>query len=251
MGELIANNLSELISIVDGIYPMGDYLLWYRGHLDKTWELIPSIKRNKKFSDNEIKMNCDFYMKASVALKEKPDHLYYPGWISIMQHYGLPTRLLDWTRSLFVASFFATYNYEEYKNVDGCIWLFRPGQLNEIEGIGKIIPSMDSDVINRLIKGAFPQVGNKQSTDKIYACYPVENNMRVYVQQSAFTVHDSDRKLEEIKSENLLFKIIIPYEAKASFIRELKICGITIKNIYPDAEHIAIELKKYYGEEKK
>lgn len=71
--------------------------------------------------------------------------------------------------------------------------------------------------------------------------------MRVYVQQSAFTVHNSKRRLQDIKSDQLLTKIIIPYEAKKVIIKELKICGITLKSIYPDAEHIAEEIKSFYN----
>ncbi len=48
-------------------------------------------------------------------------------------------------------------------------------------------------------------------------------------------------------SDQLLTKIIIPYEAKKIIIKELKICGITLKSIYPDAEHIAEEIKAFYN----
>lgn len=244
---LVANNLRELISIVYDLYPTGKYYLWYRGHLDESWDLIPSVQRGT-YCDNEQHMAIDFYMRVNVALKEKPPSKYYPGWVALMQHYGLPTRLLDWTKSLLVAAFFATYDYETLKDKEGCVWVFRPAQLNEIEGLGKCICAMDSQVIWDLLAPVFDSKDEKKEAhDKIYACYPVENNMRVYVQQSAFTVHNSKRRLQDIKSDQLLTKIIIPYEAKKIIIKELKICGITLKSIYPDAEHIAEEIKAFYN----
>ena len=82
--------------------------------------------------------------------------------------------------------------------------------------------------------------------DKIIACYPVEYNMRIYTQQSVFTVHNSKRKLTDAENKNLLKRYIIPAKCKREILSELHICGITLRNIYPDVEHIAQELKEFY-----
>ena len=247
MKEYIANNLRELISIVNDLYPRGKYYLWYRGHLNAQWELVPSVQRGS-YAANEQHMAIDFYMRASVALKEKPPPHYLPGWVALMQHYGLPTRLLDWSKSLLVATFFATYRYEDQPGKDGCIWILRPGQLNLAEGLGDCISPMDSPSITELLVSVFDSgAERKEAKDKIYACYPVENNMRIYVQQAAFTVHNSKRKLTDIKSDDLLIKVVIPYDAKKEYLEELNICGITLKSVYPDADHIAEEIKAFYN----
>ena len=103
---------------------------------------------------------------------------------------------------------------------------------------------MDKQTVIDMIKPAFNlKEDNREVADKIIACYPVEYNMRVYTQQSAFTIHNTKKKLTNIDNPNLLTKLIIPFEYKKNILEELRICGITLRNIYPDVEHIAQELK--------
>ena len=87
---------------------------------------------------------------------------------------------------------------------------------------------------------------NPKVLDRILACYPIEHDLRVYVQQSAFTLHNSLRKLEDIASDMMLARIVIPAEAKAELAGELQALGITVSYIYPDSEHIAEELTQRY-----
>jgi len=191
-------------------------------------------------------MANDFYMRACVSMQERPWQDYC-GWITLMQHFGLPTRLLDWSLSPLIALFFATNDYEKYPDKDGCIWVLRPTLFNKIEGFGGCIYPMDKYTVVDMIKPALKTTRiNKNVEDKIIACYPVEYNMRIYTQQSAFTVHNTKRKLEDSFNENFLIKYIISAKCKKEILEELKICGITLRNIYPDVEHIAQELKEFY-----
>ena len=242
-------SIGEMISVIKDIISdkRFNYLLWYRGHSDESWELSPSVQRGN-YAKKEVEqyMANDFYMRASVSMKERPSQDYC-GWMSMMQHYGLPTRLLDWTLSPLIALFFATNDYEKYPDKDGCIWILRPGMLNELEGFGSYIYPMDKDTVIDMLRPAFNSNKVNSSVDsKIIACYPVEYNMRMYTQQSAFTVHNTHRQLSDINTPHLLSKIIIPASSKQSIFEELKMCGVTLRNVYPDVEHIAKELKDFY-----
>lgn len=238
----VIRNLGDLIDVIEEI--AGNEIYWYRGHGNKDWELIPSVQRSV-YQGKEQYLANDFYMKASVTLHEKPDFRNYSAWLSIMRHYGLPTRVLDWTRSPLIAAYFAVDDWERRSNRDGCIWILSPSKLNSMEGFQEYLYSIDSHTALQMIRPAFKKEyvpENKAVIDRILACYPIEHDMRIYVQQSAFTLHNTSRKLEEIQEEGLLQKIIIPGEVKERIYHELKIMGISLSHVYPDAQNIATEL---------
>lgn len=258
------------------------FFQWYRGHADESWELVPKVQRGFKGSNDEELFRKeryytnDFQARASVLLSShQPKMNEYASWLTLMQHYGIPTRLLDWSRSPLVALYFAVSS-EAHSEKDACIWILTPERLNESEKLEKpteiegkqyensFIYNMAHNTIYTMIYTAFRRwhlsseptaitpddrkFDHRFNTlkDKIAACFPTEADGRVYNQLAAFTVHNSLRKLAEECDVSTLARIIIPCNLKKKLLSELDVCGITESYIYPDLEHLAKEINGWY-----
>lgn len=93
--------------------------IWFRGQPNYEHKLLPSVLRQgKKY--NEREMFLEFKRRFP---NESVSHKTTYEWLSLMQHYRLPTRLLDWTTNLLVALYFCC---NEEKDKDGSLFVLDP-----------------------------------------------------------------------------------------------------------------------------
>lgn len=247
MKEYFISSLDDLLTITREVTNEYGSRIWYRGQADCRWDLLPSIQRLDLYKKETFITN-DFYIKVRQVIQNAPAKENYAAWMSLMQHYGLPTRLLDWTMSPLIAAFFAVEKYAEHKNVDACIWVLFPRKLNNSEGFGNYVLPSDAYSVQEMLVRAFKEKADidKKFEDKILACCSIVNDLRMYSQQATFTVHNSERRLAKICKSDMLFKLIIPNEKREYFLESLGYFGITEGFIYPDMEHIAKDIKRSY-----
>lgn len=112
---------------------------WFRGQSDASWPLLPGLYRGKIDHSLEREMVRDFQLYSQPLLP--PQSSMEPlEQMFIMQHYGLPTRLLDWTEDNLTALYFAVVDYSA--NRDAAVFAMDPWRLNKISIRQRSVPTV-------------------------------------------------------------------------------------------------------------
>src|SRR5262249_16255651 len=109
--------------VLGGIYP------FWRGHADFKWSLTPEVFRSNHSGQAypEVTLIRSFMGQRESRSQRCPPYNDLNGWLILARHFGLPTRLLDWSMSPLTALFFAVQELDE---TDGALWALNPGHLN-------------------------------------------------------------------------------------------------------------------------
>lgn len=245
-------SLAQLIKIVADDTLNQEKAYWYRGQHNSQWGLLPSIYRRGDNEPNtgrfERSLAHTFRSRAGMRHGHTPNFEDIPAWISLMQHYGLPTRLLDWSRSPLIACYFAIerYLYEsDVEPIDACVWCLDPYTLNTLQQRGEFTVTIDSGKCRDLIEGAFYHDGGVES-EIIQAVMASETDIRMFVQQGAFTIHNTPTPLNELPlNGSPLTKIVIAASSVRTIANEIAVCGFRKGDIYPDLQNLAHDLSSF------
>lgn len=237
------NDIGHLITEIGTRIRANNRVLWFRGHRSAEWDVVPTISRGYDNSD-ERNFTNRFRSRAGTRYEKFPEYDNVAAWLSLMQHYGLPTRLLDWTRSPLIALYFALekYIYDEVNEQDACIWVLEPHTMNESEGFENITPSIDAHMCRDMLRRAFYHKG--EENDKVMAVMAAETDVRMFVQQGCFTIHSYKGALNKRDGhQQYLSAFRIPSDRVRQMAFELDVCGFRKGDIFPDLQHLADELK--------
>lgn len=213
---------------------------WWRGQRQADWSLQSSIYR-QALANKEQNLNARFRLMAKVRRGEAPSSADPLGWLFLMQHYRLPTRLLDWSQSPLVALYFAI---EKPDATDAAVWALCPTRLNVVEAKTPAICMPGSKTIGHLGMQAFKRDGEPPDT-RILAVLTEEADLRHLMQQSAFTIHGREQPLDQTEgAQTFLTKIRIPSAAKEGLRQALALFGISRASLFPDLENLALELQR-------
>lgn len=240
INEHEVKTVSELEGAVDEITRLLGIKLVWRGQEQINWTLVPRLYR-EGLSKDEITRNCIFQHKAPIRYPNCPDDKDFLAWLFLMQHYGMPTRLLDWSLSPLVALYFAV-EQENHDNSDAVIWALCALKLAREQGIKP--GNSAAPIIDRLAQKAF-DTGAPKSNSEILPVTARESDLRHIMQQASFTIHACGTPLETLPSAGqFLARIRIPSDRKAFLKTTLEQLGVSRLTLFPDLENLAKEVSK-------
>jgi hypothetical protein len=257
-----AASVVEFVEIVLSLkslwYPSGGGPdLWFRGVKDASLDLLPGAYFRQKCNEKSIVL---FFRSQSPSLLPR-EPLDDWEWYYLMQHYGIPTRLLDWTENPLAALYFALE--VEATGKSPCVWIMDPISLNRLSGMENILlpyPKTDldywlTDHCGRHCKvHAFNEPDARFADNtKPLAIYPKRHNPRIVAQRGVFTVHGMDEipinhlpLMDRTGQDSRLAKIVFDPQVKTSLKNDLWALGITKTAIYPEPQSLADDLKRYH-----
>jgi len=231
---------------------------WYRGHSKIYNELTPGIFRpnyeheiySAFRSDAEFSVIEDFKRKAPALVSKLPENDDHISWLFLMQHYGAPTRLLDWTKSVLIGLYFAVrQNHSE----DGELWALYPEALNKHNGyFGLPIPRctilkyLASEPSHNNQRKLAVELGLEKIPLYPLAIDPPLHFPRMVTQLSAFTIHPRPMPLQTIPEimtvETELVRYTIPSGCKKKLLSNLSALGITKMTLFQDLDSLSHDI---------
>ncbi|WP_448140650.1 FRG domain-containing protein [Stenotrophomonas sepilia] len=229
------NSVAEYLECLKGLNWKPGQRPWYRGHAEKAWGLMPGYHRMKRPPPESVLINR-FKQNANLLIAQRPKTNFE--WLFLMQHYGVPTRLLDWTESPLTALYFSVVGSPKR---DGAIWVLDPVKLNQATKARpddyKFVPSFDDDRVRDYethVVEAKPDLVMEPM-----ALIATRNNARIQAQLGVFTIsHHAKRDLVQIGDGNHVTGFEVPNTKKKRILEELEILAYGKFQVFPELSSI-------------
>ena len=225
----------------------------FRGLSDSNYKLETTLMRlggDYSELENHLLRNFSKYAHQNVV---EHDSIWH--WLSVAQHHGLPTRLMDWTYSPYIATHFATENIEKF-DIDGVIWAV------DYIAVNKFVPEILKNELQNERANVFTgkmllkhlnslcDFVNLSSEDYMLFMEPPSIDDR-FINQFAFFSISSNPQLamdEWLKKyPEIWMKIIIPKELKWEIRDKLDQANITERVLFPGLDGLSQWLKRQYS----
>lgn len=270
-----ARSIEDFLNLLQGQLPDKGVETFYRGHENEKYELTPSLLRKNPdggewlFLPHEDKL-CKELMIAHYDNFQGDQYCF--DRLVRMQHYGLPTRLLDITSNPLVALFFACSRSQDPECHDGEVIIFRVSkdavkyydsdtvscianlsnltyqqkneidlteaekEFNQTEAVGKLLHYIKSE------KWSFEGGIAPDDLGSIVCVKAKQTNARIKSQAGAFLLFGHEATLPETGREDIGIKRI-KITDKEHIRRQLDAVNINATTVYPSIDQTAVHLK--------
>jgi len=203
----------------------------FRGQCDDpSWTLVPKAGRGKIRIDDENLFRA--WKRHAYAYEKRVINSDWE-WLTIAQHHGLTTRLLDWTRNPLAATFFAIEHTQNHEGeLNAAVFSYN----NKAWGVGKADEPPNDPFKNAPI-------------DVVKKFVPRSITQRLVMQQGIFTYHNPPKKSLEsaIEHDEDLEKIVIPRNVLGEIRKILSYYGINKRTLFPDYDGLSEYMNWFYG----
>ena len=270
-------NVEGFLAALQGLQPRDEAETFYRGHEDANFDLTPSLLRrwpdgSWQFLPSEDRLSKELLI---AHYDEFQGDQYCFDRLVRMQHFGLPTRLLDISGNPLVALFFACYCEQELMDVPGEVIIFRLPeakvkyydsdtvsclsnlsnlsyeQKNEIDLALGVDAFNESDVAGKLLhhikseKGFFEPRIDPDHLGSIICVKAKQTNTRIKSQSGAFLLYGHGAMLPDSGQDGLEISRI-KVTRKQDILDQLDVLNINATTVYPSIDQTADHLKARY-----
>lgn len=252
--------LSEILKKVEK-FQAGHPTAWFRGVGVDDYPLLPSIGRLQGKTAEQIIEEVEPGIAATFSQRSPPfiDRDLSDAWRALffMQHYGVPTRLLDWSESPFVALYFALASVKRDQTgaaiSDAAVWLCDPVAWNRA-ALAHI--SFKGDVLDEScdeIKAYAPEAKLAQIGTMPVMIYGAHNSPRIVAQRGVFALFGKNLgSMQEIYQakgfpKGILQKIKIGRAQVDGLLDSLFRTGVTESVVFPDLFGLSLEIRRKFG----
>lgn len=219
----------------------------FRGETSAQWPLMSSLTRRLRTYCGETEL---WPLREERALRvfRRKAHIYLHDsavlddslrCLGLMQHHGAPTRLLDFTKSPYVAAFFAL----EDATADSAVYALNTPRLWSLAP--RFDAALTRERIDPRVPGNFERYFLYNRLPVIWFGEPQHLDRRLVAQSGLFVVPGViDRSLDEILTEYdagepLIIKYVLPLEVRAEAMQALYRMNVTNSSLFPDLEGLA------------
>lgn len=235
-----------------------DHVLWFRGQGCERRSLTPSLPR--KLTPYSASALIEMERRLITRFRQRslpfwPEGYPQTDWehLFAMQHFGVPTRLLDWSESVVMAAFFAADHDPsrcecELGTCKPTVWVLDPVELNRrnsrLDGYGDAISILATT--DSAIEPWSPGTEETRFAPRPIALYGTHNSARIVAQQGTFTVAGKvNAPLENApavaENDGVLEKIVVG-ASHVDLMRSLRVLGVTRAAVYPDLASLSIDI---------
>lgn len=175
-------------------------------------------------------------------------------WLALAQHHGLPSRLLDWTFSPYVALHFATTQLLRFDQ-DGVVWTIDYVRAHELlpESLRMVLRDEGANVftaemLDRVARGRNELDQLAEDDDFVLFLEPPSLDERIVNQYALFSLMSSpDASLDAwSEQQDIVRKLVVPAELKWEVRDKLDQANITERVLFPGLDGLSLWLRRYY-----